>query len=77
MLETCKIKPIDCRMQGEKFSLEAIAPMYEKYFTEALQVSQANGWYTVQDPSLYTKEWLNKLGLNPDGSPKLVKKKPE
>lgn len=70
-----KIKSIDCRRQGENFSLEAIAPKYEKYFTEALQVSQDKGWYTIQDPMLYTTEWLSKQGYNSDGTSKFEKKK--
>jgi glycosyltransferase involved in cell wall biosynthesis len=57
------IKPIDCRKHGENFSLESIAPKYEKYFTEALQVTQDKGFYTIQDPSLYTQEWLDKQGF--------------
>jgi len=54
-----KIRPIDCRNHGENFSLEATAPKYEKYFSQALNVTQAKGWYTIEDPSLYTQEWLD------------------
>jgi hypothetical protein len=72
-----KIKSIDCRRQGENFSLDAIAPKYEKYFTEALQVSQDRGWYTVQDHTMYTPEWLATQGINPDGTSMYMKKKPE
>lgn len=35
----------DCRKQGEKFSLENIAPMYEKYFGDVMNVYKAEGWY--------------------------------
>jgi glycosyltransferase involved in cell wall biosynthesis len=54
-----KIKSIDCRRQGERFSLEEIAPKYEKYFEEALDLTFNEGWYTIKDESLYTQEWLN------------------
>lgn len=47
-----KIKPIDCRRQGEKFSLEAIAPMYEKFFTDVLNIHTAEGWYTLKPETL-------------------------
>lgn len=41
-----KIKPINCRKWGENFSLERVAPMYEKYFQDVLDVYTNNGWYT-------------------------------
>lgn len=40
-----KINYSDCRKQGEKFSLESVAPMYEKYFEDVVNVYSANGWY--------------------------------
>ena len=42
-----KIRPADCRKQGEKFLLENIAPMYEKYFQDVLNVYTGEGWYTI------------------------------
>jgi glycosyltransferase involved in cell wall biosynthesis len=42
-----KIKPSDCRKQGLKFSLEAIAPKYEKYFQDVLNVYEGAGWYQL------------------------------
>lgn len=59
-----KIKSIDCRKQGENFSLEAIAPKYEKYFTEVAQITEDRGWYSVQNHELYTPEWLATQGIN-------------
>lgn len=53
-----KIKSIDCRAHGENFSLEAIAPKYEKFFTDACDVIDGKGWYTINDPNMYTDEWL-------------------
>jgi glycosyltransferase involved in cell wall biosynthesis len=45
------IKPINCRKWGENFSLEKIAPMYEKYFQDILDVYTRKGWYTEKDGS--------------------------
>jgi glycosyltransferase involved in cell wall biosynthesis len=41
------IKPSDCRKQGEKYTLENIAPMYEKYFQDVLNVYTGKGWYEL------------------------------
>ena len=46
-----KIKPIDCRKWGENFSLEKVAPMYEKYFQDVLDVYTGKGWYSEKDGS--------------------------
>ncbi len=46
------IKPIDCRKWGENFSLERIAPLYEKFFTDILNVYTKNGWYEPISVSL-------------------------
>tara|TARA_R110000803_G_scaffold29036_5_gene66570 strand:+ start:52 stop:2019 length:1968 start_codon:yes stop_codon:yes gene_type:complete len=54
-----KIKSKDCRNHGEKFSLENIAPKYEKFFNDALNVKYGQGWYEMSDTSLYTKEWVS------------------
>lgn len=40
-----KIKPSDCRKWGENFSLERIAPLYEEYLQNVLNVYNGNGWY--------------------------------
>jgi len=53
-----KIKSEDCRAYGENFSLEAIAPKYEKFFTDVCDVINGKGWYTISDPAMYTDEWL-------------------
>lgn len=40
----------DCREQGEMFSLQNIAPRYEKYFQDVLNVYQGDGWYKTDVP---------------------------
>lgn len=42
-----KIKPYVCRKFGEKFSLENIAPLYEKFFQDVLNVYTGKGWYQL------------------------------
>ena len=43
------IDPYVCRQHGLKYSLENIAPMYEKYFQDVLNLYGENskGWYTL------------------------------
>jgi glycosyltransferase involved in cell wall biosynthesis len=36
-----------CREHGEKFSLENIAPKYERYFEDIMNVKTGLGWYEV------------------------------
>ena len=75
--EAGKIKSIDCRNHGEKFSLESIAPKYEKFFNDVVNVKQGKGWYNLDDISIYDEKYLaNDRGLNSDGTP-LVKKNQE
>lgn len=43
------IKPKDCRdFAMERYSLEKVGVMYEKYFQDVLNVHGGNGWYTVR-----------------------------
>lgn len=39
-----------CREHGEKFSLESIAPRYEKFFQDVLNVYESKGWYETDIP---------------------------
>lgn len=39
-----KIKPKDCRVWGEKYTLNKIAPLYKRYFTRILSLV-GKGWY--------------------------------
>tara|TARA_R110001632_G_scaffold55417_2_gene135696 strand:+ start:2387 stop:3538 length:1152 start_codon:yes stop_codon:yes gene_type:complete len=59
-IQAGKIKSKDCRNHGEKFSLEAIAPMYEDFFRKVTDISLGNGWYEIWDESLYSEEYLKK-----------------
>lgn len=56
-----KIKSEDCRKHGERFSLEAIAPMYEDFFRKVTDVSSGRGWYEIWDESLYTEDYLKEF----------------
>ena len=53
-----KISPAMCRAHGEQFSLENVAPKYEKFFQDVLNVYTGKGWYEVPSPR---KELLKKL----------------
>jgi len=46
------INPKDCREWGENFSLENVAPMYEKFFTDIHNVFNGDGWYE-QTPEIF------------------------
>lgn len=41
-----RIKPENCRKWGENFSLEKVAPMYEKYFSDVMDIHAGHGWYS-------------------------------
>jgi FkbM family methyltransferase len=43
-----EINPADCRIFAEKFSLDNIAPKYEKFFQDVLNVYTGNGWYEMK-----------------------------
>ena len=45
-----------CRKEGEKYSLEQIAPLYEQYFNHVLNLT-GEGWYTI---SLETQQKIQK-----------------
>ena len=40
-----KIRPQDCLAFGKNFTLDKVAPMYEKYFNDILDIYQGRGWY--------------------------------
>lgn len=42
-----EIDPAVCRKYGEQFSLEKIAPRYEKFFQDVLNVYTGEGWYQM------------------------------
>ena len=41
------IDPRVCRANGVRFSLDAIAPRYEKFFQDILNVYTGEGWYQL------------------------------
>lgn len=47
-----KINPIDCRVWGENFLMDRIAPMYENYFSDIMNVKTGAGWYSEKDSSV-------------------------
>ncbi|AIX42522.1 group 1 glycosyl transferase [Synechococcus phage ACG-2014f] len=44
-----QISPAVCRTFGEQFALENIAPKYEKYFQDVLNVYTGKGWYELNE----------------------------
>jgi hypothetical protein len=39
------IEPKKCHKFGCNFTLEYVAPMYEKYFSDVMDVYTGDGWY--------------------------------
>lgn len=60
------ISPRDCRKYGENFSLENVAPRYEKYFKDILNVYNGKGWYELPYDMEKTLPWH----LNPGAGQK-------
>lgn len=42
-----EIDPTACRKRGERYTLEAIAPQYEKYFIGLMDQRTGKGWYAA------------------------------
>jgi len=53
-----RIDPKNCRKWAENFSLEKVAPMYEEYFRNVLDVHTNKGWYERHERS--DLDWLKK-----------------
>lgn len=47
-----KIKHEDCYRKGLEFTLENIAPRYEKFFTDVVNLYTGNGWYELSQDTL-------------------------
>tara|TARA_R110002153_G_scaffold274109_1_gene447177 strand:- start:124 stop:1788 length:1665 start_codon:yes stop_codon:yes gene_type:complete len=46
-----------CREHGEKFSLDSIAPKYEKFFKDVLNVYESGGWYETDIPKAKSNDF--------------------
>jgi len=57
-----EIKPKNCRIYGENFSLERVGKMYERYFTDVLNIRNDKGFFTETPTGL---DWLNKTYPKP------------
>ena len=44
-----KIDYANCRKKGEEFLFDNIAPKYERFFEDVLNIYVANGWYTLKE----------------------------
>ena len=56
-----KIKQEDCYNKGKEFTLENIAPRYEKYFEDVYNVFTNIGWYKISDDTLNRVENFKQL----------------
>ena len=45
------IDPMNCRKWAENFAIDKVAKMYEKYFTDVLNIYNGNGWYAMSNSS--------------------------
>lgn len=50
-----RISPYACRKFAERFTLDNVAPKYEKYFQDVLNVHIGNGWYQMGIPCDYAQ----------------------
>jgi glycosyltransferase involved in cell wall biosynthesis len=72
-----KIKPENCRLWGENFSLENVAPMYEEFFQNILNVYTGKGWYqensTGRNLDFMSKNYPGSYIVKPNNSKELTK----
>jgi glycosyltransferase involved in cell wall biosynthesis len=54
-----KIEPKNCRTWAENFTLEHVAPMYEEYFQNVLNVYEGKGWYE-RNPNRFGLYYLHR-----------------
>ena len=53
------INPRDCRAWAENFTLANVAPMYEEFFQNVLNVHTGQGWYET-NPARTNLNWLHR-----------------
>ena len=56
-----EISPAVCRTFGEQFSLENVAPRYEKFFQDVLNVYTGKGWYELMEVKVDDKKFVENL----------------
>jgi len=56
-----EISPAVCRTFGEQFSLESVAPRYEKFFQDVLNVYTGKGWYELMDVKVDNSKFVENL----------------
>lgn len=57
------IDPHNCRKFGMNFTMDKIAPMYEEFFQQVLDVYEDKGWYTLR-PERKSMDFLKKDQAN-------------
>ena len=55
-----RISPKKCRAWGENFSLENVAPIYEEFFQNVLDIYTGDGWYQ-RHPERKNIDWLKRV----------------
>lgn len=45
LINAPKLNSLQCRLHGEKYSLDNVAIQYERYFRDILNIYTGNGWY--------------------------------
>jgi glycosyltransferase involved in cell wall biosynthesis len=52
-VQACRLVDIfwreECRSKGEQFTLDAVAPQYERYFHDVLNTYVGEGWYQLEE----------------------------
>jgi glycosyltransferase involved in cell wall biosynthesis len=60
-----RIKPEDCRKFAQQFTLVNVAPRYERYFNDVLNVYTCGGWYQIGKPGDQCREEMQQVKNSP------------